>query len=96
MARALEARDVPAPPDAIAAAVEGDVEAVDKVLRITRIRVRYALTVPSGKRAAAERAVAAHPAGCPAWNTVRGCIDVDVRADVTEAPPSPASAKSHP
>lgn len=71
-------------------------EAVDKVLRITRIRVRYALTVPSGQRAAAERAVAAHPAGCPAWNTVRGCIDVNIEADITESPPSPAPAKSRP
>lgn len=71
-------------------------EAMDKVLRITRIRVRYALTVPSGQRAAAERAVAAHPAGCPAWNTVRGCIDVNIEADITESPPSPASAKSRP
>lgn len=92
MARALEARAVPAPPDAIAASVEGDVEATNKVLRITRIRVRYALTVPSGKRAAAERAVAAHPVGCPAWNTVRGCIDVDVQAEITEIAASSAPA----
>ena len=56
------------------------------MLRITRIRVNYALAVPRGKRAAAERAVALHPSGCPAWNTVRGCIDIDIRADIKEAP----------
>lgn len=78
-------RDIPAPPERIGAAVEGDIEAVDNVLRITRIRVRYALTVPPGQRAAAERAVALHPSGCPAWNTVRGCIDIDIRADISEA-----------
>ena len=79
-------RDIPAPPDRIGAAVEGDIEAIDNVLRITRIRVCYALTVPPGKRATAERAVAVHPSGCPAWNTVRGCIDVDIQADISEAP----------
>jgi len=56
-------RDIPAPPDKITAAVEGDIEAVDKVLRITRIRVRYDLKVPKGKREAAERAVTIEPAG---------------------------------
>ena len=79
-------RDIPAPPDRIGAAVEGDIEAIEGVLRITRIRVHYALTVPSGKRATAERAVALHPRGCPAWNSVQGCIDIDIQADISEAP----------
>ena len=77
-------RDIPAPSDKIRAAVEGDIEAVDKVLRITRIRVRYQLRVPRGKRDAAERAVAKHPTSCPAANSVRGCIDLDIAAEITE------------
>ena len=77
-------RDIPAPPDKITAAVEGDIEAIDKVLRITRIRVRYDLTVPKGKREAAERAVERHPRSCPAANSVAGCIDLDIKADITE------------
>ena len=77
-------RDIPAPPDKITAAVEGDIEAIDKVLRITRIRVRYDLRVPKGKREAAERAVERHPRGCPAANSVAGCIDLDIKADITE------------
>ena len=76
-------RDIPAPPEKISALVEGDIEAVDKVLRITRIRVRYALTIPRGSREKVERAVARHPAGCPAANSVRGCIDLDIQADLT-------------
>lgn len=79
-------RDIPATPETIRAAVEGDIEAVDKVLRITRIRVRYALLIPAGRREAAERAVAKHPAGCPAHNSIKGCIDVDIQADITEQP----------
>ena len=77
-------RDIPAPPDKVSAAVEGDIKAVDKVLRITRIRVRYALTIPRGMREKAERAVDRHPTGCPAANSVRGCIDLDIQADITE------------
>ena len=77
---------MPATPDRLGAAVEGDVEAIDGVLRVTRIRVRYRLAVPPARRAAAERAVARHPAGCPAFNSVRGCIDVDVQAAITDLP----------
>ncbi len=77
-------RKIPAPPDKIKAQVEGDIEAIDNVLRITRIRVRYDLAVPSGMREAAERAVAKHPKGCPAANSVAGCIDLDITADITE------------
>lgn len=77
---------MPATPDRLGAAVEGDVEAIDGVLRVTRIRVRYRLAVPAARRAAAERAVARHPAGCPAFNSVRGCIDVDVQAAITDLP----------
>ena len=83
-------RDIPAPPDKIGATVEGDIEAVDKVLRITRIRVRYSLTIPAGMREKAERAVAKHPIGCPAANSansVRDCIELDIKADITEEAP---------
>lgn len=58
--------------------------AQDRVLRITGIRVRYELRVPAGKREAAERAVATHEQKCPAATSVRGCIPIDITADVTE------------
>ena len=77
-------REIPATPDKISASVEGDIEAIDKVLRIARIRVQYTLTIPKGKRAAAERAVETHPTSCPAANSVRGCIDLDIGAEITE------------
>ena len=79
-------REIPATPETITAAVEGDIEAVDNVLRIVRIRVRYRLKVPAGKREAAERAVASHPTKCPAANSVRGCIDLDIQAEITDQP----------
>ncbi len=77
-------REIPATREKIEADVEGDIEAVDNVLRITRIRVRYRLRIPSGTRERAERAVATHATKCPAANSVRGCIDLDITADITE------------
>ena len=77
-------REIPAPNDKITAQVEGDIEAVNNVLRITRIRVRYDLKIPKGKREAAERAVARHPSSCPAANSVNGCIDIDISATIIE------------
>jgi organic hydroperoxide reductase OsmC/OhrA len=84
LARALEVRDIPVPRENLQAAVEGDIEAVDKVLRITRIRVRYRIRIPAGTREKAERAVATHPTKCPAANSIRGCIDLDISAEITE------------
>jgi len=66
------------------AEVEGDVGALDRVLRITAIRVRYELRVPAGKRDAAERAVATHEQKCPAATSVRGCIPIAITADISE------------
>ena len=84
MARALEVRDIPVPRENLQAAVEGDIEAVDKVLRITRIRVRYTIRIPAGTREKAERAVATHSTKCPAANSIRGCIELDISAEITE------------
>ena len=77
-------RQIPVTRETIESNVEGDIEAVDKVLRITRIRVRYRLRIPAGMREKAERAVATHAAKCPAANSVRGCIDLDITAEITE------------
>ncbi|MDP6372634.1 MAG: hypothetical protein QF463_13195 [Vicinamibacterales bacterium] len=77
-------RQIPSGDGRVTATVEGDIEAVDKILRITRIRVRYALRIPAGTRAAADRALATHESKCPAAMSVRGCIDLVITADVTE------------
>ena len=77
-------RKILASNDKISAAVEGDIETVDQVLRITRIRVRYALTIPRGMVEVAQRVVEKHPTSCPAANSVRGCIELDIQAEITE------------
>jgi uncharacterized OsmC-like protein len=77
-------RHIPAEPDKVQAHVEGDVEAVDRVLRIARMRVRYEIQIPKGTREAAERAVATHQAKCPAAMSVRDCIPIEISAEITE------------
>ncbi len=77
-------RDIPAPTEKLQASVEGDIQAIDNVLRITTIRVRYRIRVPSGALERARRAVDTHATKCPAANSVRGCIDLDIDADITE------------
>ena len=67
------------------AAVEGDIEAIDGVLRITRIRLRYQAKIPKGTRESVERTLAVHADGCPAYQSVKGCIDVSWEAEFTEA-----------
>ena len=77
-------RQIHAGPAKIKATVEGDVGAVDRVLRITAIRVRYELRVPAGMRPAAQRAVDTHEQKCPAATSVRGCIPIAITADIVE------------
>ena len=77
-------RQVPVTRETLQADVEGDIEAVDKVLRITRIRVRYRLRIPAADREKVDRALATHATKCPAATSVMGCIDLDITADITE------------
>ncbi len=84
LAGALEARQIPSYPDKLTADVEGFIEAVDGKPLITRIKVHYHLTVPKGKKADAERAIAVHDQKCPAAQSVRRGIEITFDGDVTE------------
>lgn len=53
-------------------------------MRITEIRVRYHIRVPSGTREAAQRAVRTHPVKCPAAMSVKGCIRLEIEAEIEE------------
>ncbi len=77
-------RHIPSDGGKLSARVEGDIEAVDRVLRITRIRVHYDVKIPTGTREAAERAIATHEGKCPAATSVRGCIAIEITADISE------------
>jgi uncharacterized OsmC-like protein len=76
-------------PETLRAVVEGEIEASERVLRIARVRVRYSLRIPRGKRDAAERALATHEQRCPAATSVRGCIPIEIAADIEEEGDTP-------
>ena len=77
-------RQIPPIPDKVRSEVEGDIENVDGVIRITRIRVKYHLKIPKGTREAAERAVDKHPNKCPAAMSVKGAIEIAISAEIEE------------
>lgn len=81
---ALEVRDIPSHPEKLSSDVEGDIEDVDGVMKITRIRVHYDIKIPAGKKAEAERALEVHVRGCPAAMSVKDCIAVEWTADIEE------------
>jgi len=62
--------------DRYSADVSGDIEAVDGVLKIVRIKVDYTLKVADDKRAAAEAAFDSYMVHCPAAMSVIDAIDL--------------------
>jgi uncharacterized OsmC-like protein len=55
--------------------VEGDIQAVEGVLKITEIRLHYRIKAAADSRDRIQRAVVAHAEACPAYQSVKGCID---------------------
>jgi organic hydroperoxide reductase OsmC/OhrA len=58
------------------AEVVGDIEDVNGILKITRIKVHYFLKVPEEKSQDASEALDAYLGLCPAAQSVIGCIDI--------------------
>ncbi|WP_018131086.1 OsmC family protein [Effusibacillus pohliae] len=75
MSGALAARQIPSYPDKITANVQGVIEAVERVLRITRINVHFELKIPQGTRETAERVLAVFDRGCPVAQTLKGSVE---------------------
>jgi organic hydroperoxide reductase OsmC/OhrA len=86
LATVLAGRKIPTFSDRYRADVEGDIEDVDGVLRITRIRVAYTLSVPPGKADDAREALKTYITRCPAAMSVRGCIELIDSAEISELP----------
>ncbi len=76
LASGLAKRQIPTHEERYWAEVEGDIENVQGVLKITQIRVSYHLKVPPGKREEAQEAFSSYLTSCPAAQTVMGCIDL--------------------
>ena len=63
--------------------VEGDIEDVSGVLRISKIRLRYRFKVPAGMTEKADSALAVYSDACPAYQSIKGCIECSWSADIT-------------
>ena len=84
LARVLAEKGIATPKDRYWADVEGDIENVDGVLKITQIRVRYSLKVDRGKAGDATAALSSYITRCPAVQSVIGCIDIRSDAAIEE------------
>ena len=76
LASAMARKGIETPEHLYWAEVEGDIENVRGVLRITQIRVDYHLTAGAEKAKDAREAFATYLASCPAAQSVIGCIDI--------------------
>ena len=70
--------------DNLVAQVEGDIEDVGGVLKITRIRLRYRFRTPPGMLEKVDRVLPGYAEQCPAYQSVKGCIDCSWQAEITE------------
>jgi organic hydroperoxide reductase OsmC/OhrA len=72
----LAKKRIATPAERYHADVNGDIEDVGGVLKITRIGVHYSLKLPPDKRSEAQECFATYIKGCPAAQSVIGCIDI--------------------
>ena len=66
------------------AQVEGDIAEVDGVLKITHIRLHYRMKIPVGSREKADRALENYAGKCPAYQSIKGCIECTWDAEMVE------------
>ena len=85
LARFPAERQIPTPEDRYRTEVEGDIENVNNVLKITEIRAKYYLKVSSGKSHGAREAFSSNLTSCSAAQSVIGCIQIKDDLIVEEA-----------
>jgi organic hydroperoxide reductase OsmC/OhrA len=76
LATLMAGKKIPTPESLYWADVEGDIENVKGVLKITTIRVKYHLKVSEDKMADAKESFANYITRCPAAQSVIGCINL--------------------
>ena len=67
----------------LVADVEGDIEDVDGILKITKIRLHYRFKIPAGTRDKVDRVLESYAEKCPAYQSVKGCIECSWDAEIT-------------
>jgi uncharacterized OsmC-like protein len=76
LAGALAGRKIPFDRTSFTATVDGRIVGVGRTIKIESIAMHYRVSVPAEAREAAERALAVHPQGCPAHESVKDSIAV--------------------
>ena len=84
LAAVLAGKKNPTYGDRFRADVEGDIEDVGGILKITRIRVRYTMKGPPGKTEEARQALGEYLVKCPGAMSVQGAIELIDSAEITE------------
>ncbi len=84
MVTSLAGSKISTPEDRYWAEVEGDVENVNNVLKITQIRVKYHLKAPKGKVEESKKAFSSYLTHCSAAQNVIGCIKIQDDLQVEE------------
>ena len=82
LAGALAGRKIAFDRSTYTATVDGRIVGVGKTIRIESILMHYQFSVPADAREVTERALAVHPQGCPAHESVKGAIAVSWDATV--------------
>lgn len=68
----------------LVAEVTGDIEDLDGVMKITRIRLHYRFRIPPGTRDKVERVLGSYAEKCPAYQSVKGCIECSWDAEMRD------------
>jgi hypothetical protein len=70
--------------DNLVAHVEGIIEDIDGVIRITAIKLNYQFKITSGTREKAQRALDSYADSCPAYSSIKACIQCTWDAEMEE------------
>lgn len=81
-------RGIPSWPERLRTEAEGFIQAVEGVLQVTRIHIRYRLKVPADRVEPALRALKSHPVKCPVHQTLAGCVKFELDWQVEETAPA--------
>lgn len=76
LAGVLAGKQIQTPAESYWADARGDIEKVQGILKITRIKVAYHLTLPKEKSDDARQAFSIYLTRCPAAQSVIGCIEI--------------------
>ena len=77
LATVMAGKKIPTPEHLYWADVEGDIENVNGVLKITTIRVKYHLKVAEDKVSDAKESFSNYITRCPAAQSIIGCIKLE-------------------